>query len=190
MVRRERGRPVARHSAATPITTIDDGSGMTNSVLLAVATLVALATSDHVASEVIGAFVLTVIASPFMVLYLHNRRRRWAWLTLVPVYVLAAIVVNIGLQAAGVLTEELNAVYALFAVAVPFYALFAARPKNWWSLIPAGLLTIVGLTTLVGWEAAGYIGPVILVLLGIGIATRLLLQRRPAGDAVEQVTAA
>ena len=148
-------------------------------VMFVIALLIALDTSRVLRGEATAVFVLIAVALPFLVVYLRNRSQWWA---LIPAYVLAAVALMLGLQEAGVLSESLTAPYVLFVIAIPFFVIFARKPKQWWPLIPAVVLTIVGLSLLIATDVGGYIGPVILVVIGVVIAARLLRQGLRPGE--------
>ena len=150
-------------------------------VMLAIALLIALAESQIVRGEAVAVFVLIVIALPFLVVFLRNRSQWWA---LIPAYVLAAVALMIGLQEIGILSDAVTAPYVLAAIAIPFFVVFARNRRQWWFLIPAGVLTIVALSLLIAEDVGGYVGPVILVVVGIVIVARLLTRGRRT-DAVE-----
>jgi hypothetical protein len=153
-------------------------------VMLAVALLVTFSMTGVLRHDATAVFVLIAIALPFLVVFLRNRNQWW-WL--IPGYVLAAVALMIGLQAAGVLSDALTGPYVLFAIAIPFFVLFARRPRRWWPLIPAGVLTIVALSLLVAEDAGGYIGPLILIGVGGAIGARLLMRRRGPDQAGSEV---
>lgn len=150
-------------------------------VMLAIALLIALAESQILRGEAVAVFVLIVIALPFLVVFLRNRSQWWA---LIPAYVLAAVALMIGLQEIGILSDAVTAPYVLAAIAIPFFVVFARNRRQWWFLIPAGVLTIVALSLLIAEDVGGYVGPVILVVVGIVIVARLLTRGRRT-DAVE-----
>ena len=148
-------------------------------VMFVIALLIALDTARVLQGDATAVFVLIAIALPFLVVFLGNRSQWWA---LIPAYVLAAVALMLGLQEAGVLSESLTAPYVLFAIAIPFFVIFARKPKQWWPLIPAVVLTIVGLSLLIAADVGEYIGPVILVVVGVVIAARLLRQGLRPGE--------
>jgi hypothetical protein len=146
-------------------------------VLVAVALMIGLEGAGILGEPLVAPFVLMAIAIPFLVVFLRNRKQWWA---LIPAYVLAAVALMIGLEGAGILREPLVAPYVLFAIAIPFFVVFARKPKRWWPLIPAVVLSIVGLSMLIAEDVGGYIGPLVLVAVGVTIAVRLLARRNRA----------
>jgi hypothetical protein len=73
---------------------------------------------------------------------------------------------------AGVLSELLVPAYVMFAIAIPFFAVYARDPKQWWPLIPGGIMAVIGLAFLVAEAAVQYVGPAVLVLVGVWILVR------------------
>jgi hypothetical protein len=146
-------------------------------VLWAVALLVALITLNALGDDFIATYVLAAIALPFLVVFLRDRAR---WPLLIPAYVLGAVGVMVGLIGAGVLNDLLIPAYVMFAIAIPFVVVYARDTKNWWALIPAGVMVIIGLAFLVAEAAAVYVAPVVLVLVGAWILVRQFIRPEPA----------
>jgi len=147
-------------------------------VALAVALLIALTTLGALRGEAVAVFVLLVIAIPFLTIWLRDRRQWWS---LIPAYVLCAVALMLALQDARILSEQLTAPYVLFCIAIAFFVVYARNRKQWWFLIPAGVLTIVGLSLLIAADVGTYIVPLILVAAGVVIVVRLLVRRRGQG---------
>jgi hypothetical protein len=143
-------------------------------VLWAVAGLIALVTLNVLRDEFIATYVLAAIALPFLVVFLRDRAQWWA---LIPAYVLLAVGMMIPLIEAGVLSDLLIPSYVLFAIAIPFLVVYAWDPKQWWPLIPGGILAVIGLSFLVAEAAVQYVGPAVLVLVGVWILVRQFTRR-------------
>ena len=126
--------------------------------------------------EIIPLFVLSAIAIPFLVVFLLDRKQWWA---LIPAYVLFVVAVMVTLIESGFLADLLIPAYILFAIAAAFFVVFAFNPKQWWALIPTGILVVVGLSFLIVEAAAGVIVPVLLFIVGIWIIARQFLPRKP-----------
>ncbi len=139
--------------------------------MLAVAVLVTLLTLEVLADPYVATYVLLVIAFPFLFAFLRNRTR---WGYLIPAYVLLAVGVFVPLTDLGVLDDNLTVTYVLFAVAIPFYVVFIRNTKNWWALIPAGILSVIGLGFLIAEASVEYIFAVALIVGGILILVRQL----------------
>jgi predicted membrane protein len=139
--------------------------------MLAVAGLVTLLTLGALADPYVATYVLLAIGLPFFVAFLFNRDR---WGFLIPAYVLLAIAVFVPLSELGVLNDTLTVTYVLLAVALPFYVVFFLNTRNWWALIPAGILTVIGLAFLIAEASVEYIFAAALIVAGILILVRQL----------------
>jgi hypothetical protein len=115
-------------------------------VLWAIALLILLVELNVLRDEGIAVFVLLAIALPFLVVFLLNRANWWG---LIPAYTLAAVAVMVGLIGLGVLDDMLIPAYVMFAIALPFIAVFVLNRENWWALIPAGIMAVIGLSFLI-----------------------------------------
>ena len=153
-------------------------------VLWAVALLVALTTLNVLPDEFMALYVLAAITLPFLVVFLRDRAQWWA---LIPAYVLLAVGLMVALLESGVLSELLVPAYVMFAVAIPFLVVFALNPKQWWPLIPGGIMAVIGLAFLVAEAAVEYLGPIALVVVGIWILARQFLRKEPAAPDVPAV---
>jgi hypothetical protein len=145
-------------------------------VLWAVAGLIALVTLNVLRDESVATYVLAVIALPFLVAFLRDRSR---WGLLIPAYVLLAVGVMVGLLGGGVLSDLLIPSYVLLAIAIPFFVVYARDPKQWWPLIPGGITAVIGLSFLVAEAAVQYVGPAVLVLVGVWILVRQFTRAEP-----------
>ena len=143
-------------------------------VLLAVAGLIGLITLNILRDQFVATYVLTAIALPFLVAFLRDREQ---WGLLIPAYVLLAVGVMVGLIGAGFLNDLLIPTYVMFAIAIPFLVVYARNPKQWWPLIPGGIMAVIGLSFLIAEAAVEYIVPVVLVLAGIWILVRQFIRR-------------
>jgi hypothetical protein len=138
-------------------------------VMWAVAGLVALITLGILRGDFIALYVLTAVALPFLVVFIRDRRQWWA---LIPAYVMMCVGVMVVLIAQGVLNDLLIPAYVLFAVAIPFFVVFARSPRQWWPLIPGGITAAVALSFLIAEAVAQYIVPVVLIIAGAWILVR------------------
>jgi threonine/homoserine/homoserine lactone efflux protein len=57
--------------------------------------------------------------------------------------------VMVGLIGLGVLDDLLIPTYVMFAIAIPFFVVYARDTKQWWALIPGGIMVVIGLSFLV-----------------------------------------
>ena len=153
---------------------------LTAYVLWAIALLIALVALNILRDEAVAFYVLLAIALPFLAVFYYNRTLWWA---LIPAYVLLVVAVLLALTGLGVLDDLLVPAYILFAIAIPFFVVWARDRRYWWLLIPGGVLAIVGLSFLIAEAAFVYIGALVLILVGVGILVRVLTRREPPGEA-------
>ena len=147
-------------------------------VLIAVAALVFLSETALLRDTFQATFVLTAIALPFLVAYLRDRAQWWA---LIPAYVLLSIGVMVLLQELGILSDFLVPAYVMFVIAIPFFVVYIRNPKQWWPLIPGGIMAAIGLSFLMV-EAFQYVFPVLVILVGFLILIRSFTQKEAVGD--------
>lgn len=95
---------------------------------------------DTVGGEWVGAMFLLLIGLAFLAVYLNNQSRIWA---LIVAYVFGVLSIAPMLAAFGEMAAYFGSVF-LFAVALPFFILYFRSMENWWAIIPAGALTVVG----------------------------------------------
>ena len=98
---------------------------------------------DTIGGEWVGAMFLLMIGLAFLAVYLNNQTRIWA---LIVAYVFGVLSIAPMLAAGGDLAAYFGSVF-LFAVALPFFYLYFRSAENWWAIIPAGVLTVVAITT-------------------------------------------
>ena len=115
--------------------------------------------------------------------FVLDRSRWWA---LVPAYSLLAIGGMIGLIGAGVLDDLLVPAYIMFAVAIPFFVVYARNTRLWWALIPGGITGIIGLAFLMADSAVQYIGPVALIVAGAWVLVRQFTRKEPTRTEADQ----
>ena len=147
-------------------------------VLIAVAALVFLSETALLRDTFQATFVLTAIALPFLVAYLRDRAQWWA---LIPAYVLLSIGVMVLLQELGILSDFLVPAYVMFVIAIPFFVVYIRNPKQWWPLIPGGIMAAIGLSFLMV-EAFQYVFPVLVILVGFLILIRSFTRKEAVGD--------
>jgi hypothetical protein len=145
-------------------------------VLFAISGLIALIELDILQDEFIATYVLTIIALPFLTVYLRDRKQWWA---LVPAYILLAVGIMIGLIAENILTDLLIPAYVLLSVAFPFFVVYIRDTKQWWALIPGGIIGLVGVSFLLAEGAFQYIIPAVVILAGVWILTRQFINPKP-----------
>jgi hypothetical protein len=147
--------------------------------LLAVAGLIALVTLNILRDEAIAFYVLSAIAFPFLVVFINDREQWWA---LIPAYVLFAVGLMVGLLGLGILNDLLVPAYVMFAIAIPFFVVYARNSKNWWALIPGGVMAIIGLAFLLAEAAAQYVLPALFIIAGIWVLARQFMRKEPVAE--------
>ncbi|MFL7791223.1 MAG: hypothetical protein AB8I69_03710 [Anaerolineae bacterium] len=144
-------------------------------VLIAIGIIISLSEWNVVSDEIIAPFILSIIALPFLVVFLYNRGNWWA---LIPAYVLLVIGVMVALIDLQVLSDLLIPAYVLLAIALPFFVVFVRNPKHWWALIPGGILTIIGLSFLLATAAVQVVGAAALIIVGVVILVLQLVRKK------------
>jgi len=147
-------------------------------VMLAVAAMVLLSETVLLPDAFEATFVLTAIALPFLVVYLRDQTQWWP---LIPAYVLLSIGIMIPLEALGVLNDFLVPAYVMFVIAIPFFIVYIRNPKQWWPLIPGGIMTAFGLSFLLV-EAFQYVFPALVILVGFWILIRSFTRKETLSD--------
>ena len=147
-------------------------------VLLAVAAMVLLSETALLPAAFEATFILTAIALPFLVIYLRDRTRWWS---LIPAYVLLSIGIMVLLEDLRILTDYLVPAYIMFVIAIPFLIVYFRNPKQWWPLIPGGIMTAFGLSFLLV-EAFKYVFPALVILVGVLILIRSFTRQEPVKD--------
>ncbi len=97
-------------------------------------------------------FIFGGAAILFLLSYFLNGFRHWGWLF--PTFVFAALSLTIWLATRDITGSFLGAPI-LAAIALPFYVGFAIQPRNWGLLIPAWILTILTVITLMADQVVG-----------------------------------
>ncbi len=121
---------------------------------------------------------LAVVGAPFLITAITNLSKRW-W-ALIPAYVFGTAGTFLLLE--RMLNDELIAAYWLFAIAAPFFIVLVINPRrNWWALIPGGILAAIGFGLTVA--AIEYLIPAIMLVAGIYLLLRYM---RGAGSAPER----
>lgn len=152
-------------------------------VLLVIGVMVPLIELGVLEDAVISTYVLLAIALPFLIGFLYNRKN---WGLLIPAYVLLVIGVMVPLIELGVLEDTLIAAYIMLAIALPFFVVYLANRKNWWALIPGGILAVIGLGFLIAEASVELLLAVALIVAGILVVVRQFT-RKDEPDEVEEL---
>ena len=150
--------------------------------MLAVAGLLTLLELGVLQDALVATYVLLAIALPFLVAFLFNREN---WGLLIPAYVLFAVGVMVPLIELGVLSDFIIPAYVMFAIAIPFFVVYLRNSSNWWALIPAGILSVIGASFLIAATAVEYIFAAALIVAGILIIVRQFTRK----DEIEEIEA-
>jgi hypothetical protein len=135
-------------------------------VLLVVAGLIWFTETNILVGEFVAFYVLAAIGFPFVIVFLRDREQWWA---LIPAYVLFAVGLMVVLLGMRVLTDMLVPAYVMFAITIPFFVVFASNSKNWWALIPGGIMAVIGFSFIIAESAVQYVTPVVLIVVGVWI---------------------
>ncbi len=127
-----------------------------------------------VRGQVIGTFVMWLIALPFLVVYVVNRQHWWALIPGGVLFVIGFMPLLAAAQAngqliAGVFFIGLAAIFGLL------YVLNLGNPQMFWPVYPAVALVIVGILVIAvgqNWW------PLVLIALGVVLLARALLPGR------------
>ena len=152
-------------------------------VMWAIAALITLIETGILVDSFIATFVLTTIAIPFLVGYWRNREQ---WGLLIPAYVLLAVGVMVGLLERGFLTDLMVPAYVMFAIAIPFFVVYGRNPRQWWPLIPGGIMAIIGASFLIAEAMVGYVIPIVMILAGILILLRQIRHQEYSNSQFEK----
>ncbi len=148
---------------------------------------------DRAGGEWVGATFLLLIGLTFLFVYLNNRARTWA---LIVAYVFGVLSIAPMLAAFGEMAAYFGAVF-LFAIALPFFILYFRSMDNWWAIIPAGALSVVGVIAAVAIAglinnatSGGYINAFMMCGLAVTFAVVWLRHAKPWAKIVTIVLAA
>jgi hypothetical protein len=92
-------------------------------------------------------WVVLLVAAAVVATALYSTDRTDLWM-LITTYALWAIAVLVVLLTLNILRDEAVAFYVLLAIAMPFLAVYYRNRTQWWALIPAYVLIVIGLMIL------------------------------------------
>jgi hypothetical protein len=138
-------------------------------VLLVVGIMVAMINLGLIRDEGIATYVLWAIGLPFLWAFLRNRIQ---WYFLVPAYVLFVVGLMVGLIGLRVIDDFLIPAYVMLAISAPFFVVYARDRKNWWALIPGGIMGFMGLAFMLADDSVRFVVPVVLIVVGVWVLVR------------------
>jgi hypothetical protein len=147
---------------------------------------------DSAGGEWVGALFLLLVGLTFLFVYLNNRARIWA---LIVAYVFGVLSIAPMLAPFDEMAAYFGAVF-LFAVALPFFVLYFRSMDNWWAIIPAGALSVVGVIAAVAIgglinnaTSSGYVNAFLMGGLAVTFAVVWLRHAKPWAKIVTIVLA-
>lgn len=126
--------------------------------------------------EFLWASFMGILSLLFFITYFTSGIRSWGWLF--PATIFASISATIFLSSTGA-NGAYGGALVMAGVAIPFWVALTLGRKNWWALIPAGILTIIAGIVLLSSTALGddFIGGIFMVGLGIIFITIYFMNR-------------
>jgi uncharacterized membrane protein HdeD (DUF308 family) len=118
-------------------------------------------------TDLIWAAVLAVGGVVVFTVYQKDKERWWL---LIPAYALVAVAGLIVLETIFPRAEDLSGAYVMFAIAAPFIYVYLRNNKNWWALIPGGMMAVIGLGLLI--NSLVTVLPALLIVAGIYLLVR------------------
>jgi hypothetical protein len=120
--------------------------------------------------EIVWGGLFAVVGLAFVIWFIVDRERYWRAIAGFTLLGIGAVIL---LSWRNVNLGDWRSALVLFGVALGFWAVLLAHADNWWAVIPAGVLTVVGLLVGLGadlnqpiWLAA--------LLVGLGLVFLLL----------------
>ena len=112
------------------------------------------------------AIILGIGGLAFLSVFLSDRQHWWA---LFPAFglIIGGLIIYLQ-QAFPWLSDDFGGVIALGGIGLVFLLIFITNIKNWWALIPAGVLLSLAVMLLLGFESGG------VFLIGLGLTFGVL----------------
>jgi hypothetical protein len=131
-------------------------------VFLALSGIIWFGTAGYVEAWIVAP-LFGAIALPFLVAFGLDFRRNW-W-ALIPAFVM--ILCGSVIVFAERVPGELIGASFMFAIAIPFLAVYLANRKNWWALIPAFTMAAVGTLILLSSFFNQWTGAFVLIAISL-----------------------
>ncbi|HTP07110.1 MAG TPA: hypothetical protein VMP08_02580 [Anaerolineae bacterium] len=91
------------------------------------------------------AFAFGLLGVIFLVTFVSDRRQWWA---LIPGCIMLGLTLMIVNGETHLLSDTQAAALFLFSIGLPFLLIYLADRRQWWALIPGGVLSVIALLTL------------------------------------------
>ena len=125
------------------------------------------------------AFAFGLVGLIFLVTFISDRRQWWA---LIPGFILlGAVMLIVNDQNEFVTAQQAGALF-LFSIGLPFLLIFLVDRRQWWALIPGGVLTVIALITFVsGGDVSGQVMAAVMLfgLAAVFAVLRLVTRSSP-----------
>ena len=132
--------------------------------------------SFEIFSEQIWIWVFAVSSVAFFLSYFLDGIHKWGWLF--PALICAALALTLAMATSG-LEGSFLGVPILASIALPFYIGFAMERNRWGLLIPAFVLTVISVITLIAETVRGeWIGALVLFSIGLPFLVVFLRDRK------------
>jgi hypothetical protein len=142
--------------------------------ILVIAVAVLLAELELVAGYLVGAVILGGVGLPFLTIFISDRQHWWA---LIPGLTMFGTAVAVFLEGLGVIEGETVGAIVVGGVSLGFIAIYLVDRRQWWALIPGGIMGIIAFFLLLA-TAAEFVWPTALILLGLLMLRGSLRGRR------------
>ncbi len=144
---------------------------------------VTLGAELDVQGELLGSLMLFSIGLPFLLIYLVQtaRGQKDFWWALIPGGIL--IFMGLVVLAAARVPGEVIGTVMMWGIALPFVWVYLTdRPKNWWALIPGGVMLVIGAMPLLtlATDSPNILGGVF--FLGLGAVFGVIYVLNPTGN--------
>ncbi|MBI3359722.1 MAG: hypothetical protein HY023_01260 [Chloroflexi bacterium] len=150
-------------------------------VLLIVIGLLLLAENFKVFGELAEPLWAVIFAASGVLFFAAYFTQGRGWWFLIPAFVLLGLAAVVLSPRIGLSGNAGGSVF-LWAIAAAFWSVFAVDRRQWWPIIPAGVMTTVGLMPLASGRLRGEaIGALFFVGLGLTFALLYLLRARYKG---------